>query len=356
MEWALATVEVLTHNRTAQDLVMTYGRNATAYQILNPGIRHWFSKEVVIGYIHRGRWMLVAGEPVCAPEDLRAAIAAFEAYAQTRNCRVCYVCAAEPIHNLLATSPAHSVVTIGAQPVWNPFEWPQIVRARRSLRAQLNRALNKGVSIEALPPAEGKTNPEIRQVLHEWLHSRPLPPMHFLVEPDVLSGMVEDRLLLVARRENRIVAFLVASPVAARNGFLIEEIARSPQAPNGTTELLIDAAMHRFAERGCTYATMGLVALANGTTTDNPLWLRTLMNIARAHANRFYNFRGLERFRSKMSPANWEKLYVISNQERFTPQALYAVGGAFSGISPMRAIGLAILKGVREELHGLLNR
>ena len=254
---------------------------------------------------------------------------------------------------LLGGSPAHSVVTIGAQPVWNPAEWPQIVRSRRSLRAQLSRSLNKGVLIESLTPAEGCRNGEIRRTLLEWLETRRLPPMHFLVEPEVLSGMVDDRLLLVARRENRIVAFLVASPVTARNGFLIEELARSPRAPNGTSELLIDAAMHRFAEAGCTYATMGLVALADGTTGGNPLWLRGLMHVARAHANRFYNFRGLERFRAKMHPASWERLYVISNERRFSPQALYAVGGAFSGISPVRAIGLAVLKGAREELKTL---
>jgi phosphatidylglycerol lysyltransferase len=171
----------------------------------------------------------------------------------------------------------------------------------------------------------------------------------------VLSGVVDDRILLLARRGNRIVAFLVASPVAARNGFLIEELARSPRAPNGTSELLIDAAMNRFAQAGSTYATMGLVALARGTTDENPLWLRGLMHIARAHANRFYNFRGLERFRTKMHPAGWEKLYAIANERRFSPQALYAMGGAFSGISPLRAIGLAVLKGAREELRSLVS-
>jgi lysylphosphatidylglycerol synthetase-like protein (DUF2156 family) len=117
--------------------------------------------------------------------------------------------------------------------------------------------------------------------------------------------------------------------------------------------LLIDAAMHGFAEAGCTYATMGLVALADGTTGGNPRWLRALMYIARAHANRFYNFRGLEQFRAKMHPANWENLYAISNERRFSPQALYAVGRAFSGISPVRAVGLAVLKGAREELRTL---
>jgi phosphatidylglycerol lysyltransferase len=340
-----------------RDLVMDYGRNATAYQILNPGIGHWLSADAdaVVGYVNRGAWMLVAGEPVCAIGKLRETIERFEAFARDRHCRVCYVCAAEPIRQMLAGSGEHSAITIGAQPVWNPSEWRQIVRSRRSMRAQLNRALNKGVRIESLAPAQGVGNPEIRRTLLEWLRSRRLPPMHFLVEPEVLSGVVDDRVLLLARRENRIVAFLVASPVAARNGFLIEELARSPRAPNGTSELLIDAAMNRFAEAGCTYATMGLVALAGGTTGDNPLWLRSLMKIARAHANRFYNFRGLERFRAKMHPAGWEKLYAISNERRFSPQALYAMGGAFSGISPLRAIGIAVLKGAREEARTLVS-
>jgi phosphatidylglycerol lysyltransferase len=286
---------------------------------------------------------------------LQETIADFEAFARRRHCRVCYVCAAEPMRQLLGGSPDHSVVTIGAQPVWNPAGWPVMVRSRRSIRSQLNRAINKGVHIDILATADGAHHPEIRCTLLEWLRSRRLPPMHFLVEAEVFSGVVDDRVLLTARRENHIVAFLVASPVAARNGFLIEELARSPQAPNGTSELLIDAAMNRFAEAGSTYATMGLVALAAGTTRENPLWLRGLMSIARAHANRFYNFRGLERFRAKMNPADWEPLYAISNERRFSPQALYAVGGAFSGISPVRAIGLAVVKGAREELRTLVS-
>lgn len=334
---------------------MAHGCNATAYQILNPGISHWFSArgDAVVGYVSRGAWLLVAGEPICAAENLAGAVADFEAFARSRHRGVCYVCAAEPLRQLLANSPQHSAIAMGAQPVWNPAAWPQIVRSRRSLRAQLSRSLNKGVRIESMAPVN---DGEIRRTLLEWLQNRRLPPMHFLVEPEVLSGVVNDRILLVARREERIVAFLVASPVTGRNGFLIEELARSPRAPNGTSELLIDAAMNRFAQAGCTYATMGLVALADGTTGGNPLWLRVLMHIARAHANRFYNFRGLERFRAKMLPANWEKLYAISNERRFSPQALYAIGGAFSGISPVRAIGIAVLKGAREEFKTLARK
>lgn len=334
---------------------MEYGHNAAAYQILNPGIQLWFNgrADCVVGYVTRGSWLLVAGEPVCAGPKLREAVREFEAFARETARRVCYVCAADSLRVILADSRCHSAVTIGAQPVWSPPDWPDLVRTRRSIRAQLRRALNKGVGIEAVDPAEGAADTEIRDTLREWLRNRRLPPMHFLVEPEVLSGITEDRILLIARQHGRVVAFLVASPVVARNGFLIEELARSPRAPNGCSELLIDAAMHRFADSGCTWATMGLVALRRGTIDDNPLWLRGLMSIARAHANRFYNFRGLERFRAKMHPAGWEKLYAISDEPHFSLRALYAMGGAFSGISPLAAIAIAILKGVREETRNL---
>ena len=342
----------------ARQLVMNHGRNATAYQILNPGIARWLNgrEDAVVGYVRRGSWLLVAGQPACAPAALPEAIREFEAFARRDNRRVCYVCADESMRDLLAESGGHSAVTIGAQPVWRPADWMCAVRSRRSVRLQINRALNKRVEIETAVPSGFTDHPEIRRTLAEWLRSRRLPPMHFLVEPEVLSGVVDDRILLVARSRNRVVAFLVASPVAARNGFLIEELARSPRAPNGTSELLIDAAMRHFAAAGSSWATMGLVALARGTIGDNPLWLRGLMSIARAHANRFYNFRGLERFRTKMHPAGWEKLYAISSEKHFSPQALYAMGGAFSGISPLHAIALAILKGAHEELRTMRRR
>ena len=304
------------------------GRNSTASQILNPGIRLGFGVgETVVGYVRRNSWLLVAGEPVCPLDALPAAVEEFGA-AGRAGPRSLLCLASDSLRDLFAGSADHSIITMGAQPVWHPADWPGIVRTRSSLRAQLHRSLNKGVRIERMNPGDGARDAEIGRTLSDWLASRRLPPMHFMVEPDVLSGVTNDRLLFVARREGRIVAFLVASPVVARNGYLIEELARSPRAPNGTAELLIDAAMGRFTELGCTYVTMGLVALASGTVPENPLWLRSLMYIARAHANRFYNFRGLERFRAKMHPAYWEKIYAISNERRFSPQALYRMGGA----------------------------
>jgi phosphatidylglycerol lysyltransferase len=338
----------------AREIVMTYGWNTTAYQILNPGLTHWHSAghRAVVGYVRRGNVLLVAGAPVCALESLRAVAIEFEEFARAQGCRVCYVCAADRLRDLLVGSNRHATVVIGAQPVWDPRRWSAMLTGNRALRAQLNRARNKGVTIESIPAAAGRHDAQLQRVLAAWLATRALPPLHFLVEPDTLAGAVADRILLIARRAGAIVAFLVASPVPARNGYLIEQVARSPQAPNGTSELLIDAAMRRFAADGRAYATLGLVALSTNAGPPgacNPLWLRALITFARAHANRFYNFRGLERFRHKLMPDRWETIYAISAERRFSIRTLYAMGGAFSGIAPWRAVARGVWRALGQE-------
>jgi phosphatidylglycerol lysyltransferase len=338
----------------AREIVLQYGWNATSYQILNPGFLLWFSAkdDAVVGYTRRGSVLLAAGVPLCAAEALQRVCQEFEAFADRSGCRVCYVCAEERLRVLFGQSPRHSTVALGAQPAWNPGKWPEVVAKRPSLRAQLKRATNKGVAVQAISPPSAAADVELRRVLREWVAARRLPPLHFLVEPNVLDGELVDRLILVARRRAVPVAFLVASPMRAREGYLVELIARSPDAPNGSSELLIDAAMRRFAEEGCAYATLGLVALAHAADEEiqsNPWWLRGLMYFARAHANRFYNFRGLEQFRLKMSPERWEMVYAISNEPRLSLRTMYAIGGAFSGIPPWAAIAIGIAKAAREE-------
>jgi phosphatidylglycerol lysyltransferase len=97
---------------------------------------------------------------------------------------------------------------------------------------------------------------------------------------------------------------------------------------------------------------MGLVPLSTPTwlpANDNPLWLRLLLTWVRAHGRRFYNFDGLEAFKSKFQPHGWEPIYAIVNARRFTPGTLYAIAAAFSGGSPVLAVARGLWKALREE-------
>jgi phosphatidylglycerol lysyltransferase len=348
---------------SSRDLVLRFGWNATAYQILNRGIDHWrpatADRAAVIGYVRRRGVIVAAGAPVCAEQSLARVATEFESWAGDGGRRVCYFGAEERLRAALQRTRAHAAVAIGAQPVWDPHGWPDVVRRRQSLRAQLSRARNKGVVVSEWGPAAARGDAGLRECLNEWLRSKPLPPMHFLVEPDLLGSAMDDRLVFVAARGGRPDAFLVASPVPLRNGYLFEQVARRADAPNGTAELLIDAAMRALAARGRTYATLGLVALtghAGREMAQNPLWFRVATGWARAHGRRFYNFTGLEAFRTKMEPDRWDPLYAIANEPRFTTATMYAAAGAFAQGSPAAALAKGLGKAVMAEARSLRRR
>ncbi|HEY0782498.1 MAG TPA: phosphatidylglycerol lysyltransferase domain-containing protein, partial [Thermoanaerobaculia bacterium] len=257
----------------ARELVLAHGWNSTSYQILNPGIRLWFSAahEAVVGYVAQAGRLVAAGAPVCAEAALPEVAEELERDARWRGLRVCYFAAESRRAEAHSGSRRHSLVVLGAQPVWAPRSWPAIVARHASLRAQLHRARNKGVAIVEWPTARAR-QPEIARCLGEWLAARGLPPLRFLVEPHTLDRLT-DRRIFAALRHGALVGFLVASPVPRRNGWLVEQIVRGAAAPNGTAELMIDAALGAMAEGGSAYVTLGLAPLSRRgpvPLSDNP--------------------------------------------------------------------------------------
>ncbi len=343
---------------TARQIVLRHGWNATSYQILNPGIHLWFSPdgEAVAGYLDRQGVRVVAGAPICASEQLPAAIGAFEGSAAEME--VCYFCAGSRLRSEIEGQGDHCSILIGAQPSWDPHRWVEMLGRHASLRAQLNRARNKGVEVEEWASARAMESSAIRGCLEEWLASRGLPPLHFLVESRTLERLY-DRRVFVAQREGAVDGFLVASPIPARGGWLVEQIVRSDRAPNGTAELLIDAAVRALQREDCHYVTLGLSPLstrAGDLGLGGPAWLKLLLGWTRAHAHRFYNFEGLEAFKAKFRPAVWEPIYAIARGTQFTPRLLYAVADAFSDRSVPSTIGRAMLGAVLQEARWLPGR
>jgi phosphatidylglycerol lysyltransferase len=344
----------------ARALILAYGWNATAYQILNPGIEHWFSRQedAVIGFVTQAGTRVVAGAPVCSAARLPDVVAEFGASAAAAGKHVCYFGAGSRLENLVMPTGRWSVASLGALPSWDPSGWPAIVAARASLRAPVNPGRNKHVRVAEWDAARGADDPDVRRCLAEWLGERRLPPLHFLVEPETL-GRLEDRRLFVAEREGAVVGFLLASPIPARDGWLVEQIIRGHGAPNGTSELLLDAAMRAVAADGARYVTLGLAPLSRHSRFDNERmarWLRLVLRWVRAHGRRFYNFEGLDQFKAKFAPDEWEEIVALADTPHFTPRALWAIAAAFAQGSPIALVARAVTRAARQELRWLRRR
>jgi phosphatidylglycerol lysyltransferase len=346
------------HER-ARQLVLQYGWNATSYQILNPGIELWFSRagEGVIGFVRHGRTRVVGGAPVCDGRELASIANEFAADARAGGDRVCYFGAGERLDTTLGATSDWSRVLLGAQPVWDPTQWTASVRQRGSLRAQFNRARNKGLVVAEWPSHIAENHPALRRCLAEWLETRNLPPLHFMVEPETLSELRDRRVFVAVRGEDEVVAFAVLSPVPARDGWLVEQIVRGSAAPNGTAELLLDSAMRVVAADGSRYVTLGLSPLSQHAPAAlwHPAWLRFVLRWVRLHGARFYNFAGLDAFKAKFNPQSWEPIYAIGQGPVFSPRDLYAIAGAFSGGAPVYLVARALAKAARQESASLMS-
>ena len=343
--------------KRARDLVLKYGWNTTCFQIVNPGIEYWFGDDgrSVVGYDTSGGVRVVVGAPVCEEDSLASVAEQFETDAANCGETVCYFGAEARLERVYRNSGAHSHVLLGAQPVWKPGEWADVVAKNSSIRAQLNRARNKGVVITEWTVEAARNDPQLYECLHLWLESKGLPPLHFVIEPETLDRL-ENRRIFVAERAERVEAFLVLSPIPERMGWLTEQFPHRPGAPNGTVELMMDVAIRALADDGYEYVTLGLSPLSRRAKIepfDNPLWLRVLLAWMRKHGQRFYNFDGLDRFKSKLCPLYWEPIFAISNEAEFSGKTLYAIALAFTENRPFRVLFQGLGKAIGAEVRNL---
>jgi phosphatidylglycerol lysyltransferase len=299
------TVSSAADRERALAVLQRHGWNATSFQILEPGFRYWFDgAESCVAYVDTGRAWVAAGPPIAPEGELAAVAQRFVADAVARGRRACFFATEE---RFTGAAAAFASIRIGEQPVWDPATWPEILRRRRSLREQIRRARAKGVSIEAVDPGALRAPDvplrlELQRLVDRWLALRPMPPMGFLVDVHAFN-YIEHRKVFVARAsDGTAVAFLSMAPVYARQGWFVENIVRAPEAPNGTAEILVDAAMISVAAAGSQYLTLGLAPLAGPISP----WLRA----ARRAGLGLYDFHGIHAFKAKLDPQSWSSIFI----------------------------------------------
>jgi phosphatidylglycerol lysyltransferase len=306
-------------------LLRAHGWNTTSFQVLERGFAYWFDAEAhaCVAYVDTGHAWVAAGAPIASREDVTGTTTRFVAAAHARGRRASFFAVEE---RLLLRCADLASMQIGEQPSWDPSVWPAIVGADRRLREQLRRARAKGVSVRTLAPSDFATadapmREDLEELVAAWVGARKMPPMGFIVDVQPFDFAGERR-CFAAQRDGRLVGVLVGVPVYQRGGWLFEDLLRAADAPNGTTELLVDAAMRAVAAEGSRYVTLGLAPLAGQVRP----WLR----FVRACAAALYDFDGVRRFKAKLRPTDWAPIHLAWPQGSSGNAALYDALAAFT--------------------------
>ncbi len=130
----------------------------------------------------------------------------------------------------------------------------------------------------------------------------------------------------------------------------VEWIIRRRDAPNGTAALLLDTVVASLPPGGT--FTLGLVPLSTFAPLSRQApsrLVRGLLWWTRAHASRFYNFEGLERFKAKFAPDRWRPLHLVTDDRPITVFTFHAVAAAFAAGSPTWFVARALAAAVADE-------
>jgi phosphatidylglycerol lysyltransferase len=307
----------------AFELVQRYGWNATAFQTLEAGYTYFFhGNDACVAYVDTGQAWVAAGAPIAPPSALISTATAFREAARKARRRCCMFATEQRFREL--TQPDWHALAIGEQPVWDPRDWPDTLTRHASLREQLRRARAKGVSVRLLEPRElesGPTRKALLELAARWFATRSMAAMSFLVHLELTQPML--RRCFVAEQAGALVGFAGVIPVPAREGWFIEDLLRDPNAaPNGTTELMVDAVMRWAAADGCEWLTLGLAPLAGEVSGA--------LKLTRKLTKRLYDFDGLRVFKAKLRPRSWSPIYLSHPAQQVSLTSLLDALTAFA--------------------------
>src|SRR2546423_438290 len=309
-----------------------HGYNPHSLVSITPGARLWSSPHIdgAILYSVFGHVWLAVGDPLADDEEMGELARRFVIAARKRGRLAAFV----PTTARFAQEGVKaglSAVKVGAAPYFDLQTWaPRGDRAKK-MRSGINQAHRAGISVETVEAAEEEIRKETATLCQRWLKTRRAATKFgwlFVLDP---FQHAELKKFFAARDERgRLVGLLAASPIPAREGWYLEDILRLPDAPAGTADLLVVEALTKLAAEGAKIATLGTSPLARDgeqvvTAGDYPLSER-MLHMAAARLERFYNFEGLRRFKSKFVRSWWESEYVLVPRGVMVPSRVtYAI-------------------------------
>lgn len=297
--------------RRATRIVEQYGRSSLARFVLLPDKLYFFSPGgSVIAYATRGGVAIALGDPIGPPEDVTAAIVAFQQFCKRNDWSPAFY-QTLPDDRDLYRAAGFELLCIGHEGIVHLETFTISGGANKNLRATTNRFTRLGYqAIVHEPPLAAPLLAELRAVSDEWLTMMHGSEQRFSLgwfEDEYVSN---SRVMAIHRPDGAIVAFANVVPEYQRNEISIDLMRRRCEVEAGTMEFLFVAFLQWARDKGYTTFNLGLSALSGvGQQSDDPVIERALHYIYE-HINHFYNFKGLHEFKEKFHP-EWSPRYLV---------------------------------------------
>jgi phosphatidylglycerol lysyltransferase len=272
----------------------------------------------------------VAGEPLGSEKDLPQITRRFLDHARSKKRVVAFLPSTEKFARTVSSSNVR-IVKVGATPYFDLAKWDPRGNSAKKLRLGINHGRRANIVVSEVRELTAGFRREAAELMRSWANGRRAGVSFGWLFELVPFQKTGDRKYFAARNaKNELVGLLAASPIPARDGWYLEDVLRSVNAPAGTSDLLVFEALKGLAAQGAKLATLGTVPLSakgeNDISSKNNFLINKSLKFSKRYLNSMYNFDGLETFKSKFVPTWWESEYVVVSKGRLiSPRVANAI-------------------------------
>jgi phosphatidylglycerol lysyltransferase len=336
--------------------IRRYGTNSTSYVLLEGPKAYFISPRVdgFLAYQRSAGIAVIAGDPVCAPNQAAALI---EDFVRAMGRRPVGAYQVSPLMLQAFRQAGFADVQVGKEAIFDLRRFTLAGGDMELVRAATNKARREGVVVSEhrlFSLGAKSVNEELSAVSGEWLRAKGDRELGFLLGAPALELRSAKR-YFIARSgggKGRIEGFIVCEPIYGRNGYYLDVTRRRADAVRGTMELLTSQIFRLLRDEGYEMASMGLAPLALLDDPDlgaHPR-LTQLMQFAYERVNDSYDFKLLYRYKAKYHPHDWERRYFCFNQPRLSARMLYAVIQVRNAITLEGLLGRGSREGFQEKV------
>ncbi len=276
----------------------------------------WAPKKLgVVAFCRRGRYLNVADGLLAASEDREQLLTAFLAFAEQNHWVASFMNVPRNEINMFRNQGCQ-VTKCGEEAIIQLDQTDWQGKNSQWLRRQENYCRRHGVEVSEVTPDpadpayQDEVVPQLKAISRDHiastLHRR---EMQFFVS-HFSADMLGDRRLFVARKDTRIIAFIVCNPGLNDNFWAVEVYRRSKDAVRGVIPCVIMHAMRKMKAEGVQYFSLSLVPFlrCNPVRGDSPVF-RFAANFWWRNLNSIFDVQGIFHFKSRFRP-DYREMYL----------------------------------------------
>jgi lysylphosphatidylglycerol synthetase-like protein (DUF2156 family) len=217
--------------------------------------------EGIIGYRLQSDFAITFGDPVCPPEDASKLATAFHKHCQEKNLNIIYLITSEKFAKWAIQNQCRMMIEVAEELIFDPQHDPTIGSKASKLRNYLKHASHLGLQVHEYLTSDEHLEHSIEQVGKKWLKGRRGPQMH-LGNLNFFEDRMDKRWFYV-QQDKRILGMALLSKLDHQKGWFLKYLISIPEAPRGTSELLMVSIMEILRNENCRFLTYGVVPIQN---------------------------------------------------------------------------------------------